>query len=188
MLVLFPPHKFVRMPCWCSLRWAVQRKHNGAMSRRIFHNTDFRKFKYSGPSSYDRSNIRTTWVTTKILVLTYDQSLELRPGCRSRPKRISACAVVNKDPRCVRKRQSQPRYACLWTFYNFLASALGKLLVFLVNYAHYTTLFIIKRLGKVCFGRFGTHYGYFHYFIWGKIVLTYDQLELRPALANELSS
>jgi hypothetical protein len=34
----------------------------------------------------------------KKLVLTYDQSLELRPECRSRPKRVSACAVVNKDP------------------------------------------------------------------------------------------
>jgi hypothetical protein len=32
--------------------------------------------QYSGPSSYDRPDIRTTWVTTEILVLTYDQSLE----------------------------------------------------------------------------------------------------------------
>jgi hypothetical protein len=32
--------------------------------------------------------------------------------------------------------------------------------------------FIMKKLGKGCF----------------KIVLTYDQLELRPALGNELSS
>jgi len=38
---------------------------------------------YSGPSSYDQLDIRTTWVTTKILILTYDQSLELRPACRS---------------------------------------------------------------------------------------------------------
>jgi hypothetical protein len=37
----------------------------------------------SGPSSYDRLDIRTTWVTTKILVLTYDQHLELRPAWRS---------------------------------------------------------------------------------------------------------
>jgi hypothetical protein len=66
-------------------------------------------FKYTRPSSYDQSDMRTTWVTTKILVLTYDQSLELRLECRSRPKRVSACAVVNKDPRCVRKRQSEPR-------------------------------------------------------------------------------
>jgi hypothetical protein len=40
---------------------------------------------YSGPSGYDRLDIRTTLVKTKILVLTYDQSLELRPACRSRP-------------------------------------------------------------------------------------------------------
>jgi hypothetical protein len=60
--------------------------------------------------TYDQLGLRP-----KILVLTYDQSLELRPECLSRPKRVSACAVVNKDPRCVRKRQSEPRYACLWT-------------------------------------------------------------------------
>jgi hypothetical protein len=24
------------------------------------------------------------------------------------------------------------------------------------------------RLGKGCFGRFGMHYGYFHYFLWEK--------------------
>jgi hypothetical protein len=35
----------------------------------------------------------------------------------------------------------------------------------------------MKKLGKGCFGRFGRHYGYFHYFLWEKIVLTYDQLE-----------
>jgi hypothetical protein len=42
-------------------------------------------WKYSGPSSYDRLDIQTTWVMTKNLILTYDQSLELRPTCRSRP-------------------------------------------------------------------------------------------------------
>jgi hypothetical protein len=47
--------------------------------------------------------------------------------------------------------------------------------------------FIMKKLGKGFFGSFGTHYRYFHYFL-GKIVLTYDKLELRPALWNELSS
>jgi hypothetical protein len=72
---------------------------------------------------------------------------------------------------------------------NFFVSTLGKLLVFLVNYAYYTTLFfIMNKLGKGCFGSFGTHYRYFDYFLWGKIVLTYDQLELRTALGNELSS
>jgi uncharacterized membrane protein len=52
----------------------------------------------------------------------------------------------------------------LGTFSNFLVSTLGKLLVFLVNYAQYTALFfIMKMLGKGCFERFRTHYGYFHY-------------------------
>jgi hypothetical protein len=38
---------------------------------------------------------------------------------------------------------------------NFLVSTLGKLLVFLVNYAYYVTLFfIMKKVGKGCFGRF----------------------------------
>jgi hypothetical protein len=45
-----------------------------------------------------------------------------------------------------------------------------------------STFFVIKRLGKGCFGRFGTHYGYFHYFLWE------NSLDLRPDLANEFSS
>jgi hypothetical protein len=40
---------------------------------------------------------------------------------------------------------------------NFLVSALGKFLVFLVNYAYYATVFIIKKFGQGCFGSFGTH-------------------------------
>jgi hypothetical protein len=32
------------------------------------------------------------------------------------------------------------------TFYKFLVSTLGKLLVFLVNYAHYTTLFYYEKV------------------------------------------
>jgi hypothetical protein len=48
---------------------------------------------------------------------------------------------------------------------NFLVSTLGKLLVFLVNYAYYATLFIMKNLGKGCFGSSGTHCRYFNYFL-----------------------
>jgi hypothetical protein len=125
---------------------------------------------HSGPSSYDRPDIQTTWVTTKILVLTYDQSLELRPECRSSSKRVSACAVGNKDPRdafvWAQIREfvdvisvSAVLYIInfancyeivvsgrLGTFYNFLVSTLGKLVLFLVNYAHYTTLFYYEKL------------------------------------------
>jgi hypothetical protein len=50
-----------------------------------------------------------------------------------------------------------------------LVSTLGKLLVFLVNYAYYVSLFLImKWLGKGWFGSFGTHYRYFHYFLRDK--------------------
>jgi hypothetical protein len=51
---------------------------------------------------------------------------------------------------------------------NFLVSILEKLLVFLVNYAYYAPFFIMKKLGKRCFGSFGTHYRYFHYFLCEK--------------------
>jgi hypothetical protein len=52
------------------------------MVRRVFsllESFEVGNMVYSVPSSYDRPDIRTTWVTTKILVLTYYQSLELRP-------------------------------------------------------------------------------------------------------------
>jgi hypothetical protein len=53
-------------------------------------------------------------------------------------------------------------------------------LICTAHYAHYTTIFIINRLVKGCFGRFGTDYGYFHYFLWEKYSwlttnLSYDQ-------------
>jgi hypothetical protein len=63
--------------------------------------------KYSGPSSYDRLDIRTTWVSTKILVLTDDQILSYGPHADQ--------GHLSYDPHGVRKRQSEPRYACLWT-------------------------------------------------------------------------
>jgi hypothetical protein len=79
------------------------------------------KFQNCGPRSslyyhlqWTLFELRPVWRTNN---LGYEQnfSFDLRPECQSRPKRVSACAVVNKDPRCVRKRQSEPRYACLWT-------------------------------------------------------------------------
>jgi hypothetical protein len=37
-----------------------------------------------------------------------------------------------------------------------------------INCAQYKPFFVMKRLGKGCFGSFGTHYRYFHYFLWEK--------------------
>jgi hypothetical protein len=57
---------------------------------------------------------------------------------------------------------------------NFLVSTLGKLLVFLVNYAYYAHLFYYVKLGKGCFGSFGTHIG-ISIIYYGK-----NSLDLRP--------
>jgi hypothetical protein len=62
---------------------------------------------YSGPSIYDRFDIRTTWVTTKILVLTYDQIFSYDPNAGQ--------GHLSYDPHGVRNLQSEPRYALLWT-------------------------------------------------------------------------
>jgi hypothetical protein len=45
--------------------------------------------EYSGPASYDRLDIRPTWVTTKIFVLTYDQISSYDPRQRQRGEHIS---------------------------------------------------------------------------------------------------
>jgi hypothetical protein len=57
--------------------------------------------KYSGPSSYDRLDTRTTRVTTKILVLTYDQILSYDPHAGQ--------GHLSYDPHGVRKLQSEPQ-------------------------------------------------------------------------------
>jgi hypothetical protein len=67
----------------------------------------FASCKYSGPLSYDRLDIRTTRITTEILVLTYDQILSYGPHAGQ--------GHLSYAPHGVRKLQSEPRYACLWT-------------------------------------------------------------------------
>jgi hypothetical protein len=76
----------------------------------------------------------------------------------------------------------------LGTFYNILVSTLGKLLVFLVNYTHYTTLFYYEKVSYGVIWEVWNALWVFLLFLMGKIVLTCDQLELRPSLANELRS
>jgi hypothetical protein len=63
--------------------------------------------KYSGPSRYDRLDIRTTWVTTKILVLSYaTKVLSYDPHAGQ--------GHLSYDPHGVRKLQSEAKYAW-WT-------------------------------------------------------------------------
>jgi hypothetical protein len=82
---------------------------------------------------------------------------------------VSASAVVNKDPRCVHKRQSEPRYA-------FVDLILVRAVLYIINFANFYQNGFKKarkkakegRLGKGSFERSGTHFGYFHYFLWKK--------------------
>jgi hypothetical protein len=62
----------------------------------------------------------------------------------------------------------------LSTFYNFLVSTLGKLLVFLVNYAHYKTLFYYENIRKGVIWEVRNALCVFPLFLLEKIVLTYD--------------
>lgn len=47
--------------------------------RNIYIKSHFCFILYSGPSSYYQPDIQATWVMARILVLTYDQCLELLP-------------------------------------------------------------------------------------------------------------
>jgi hypothetical protein len=78
--------------------------------------------------------------------------------------------TIEKKKEIVQKYESGVHVTDLSNMYSMSKSTISTiLLVFLVNYAHYTTLFfIMKRLGKRCFGSFETHYRYFHYLLWEK--------------------
>jgi hypothetical protein len=62
------------------------------------------------------------WPAWHTINLGYDQSFsfDLRPKSwvttwmQVKAKTCIGLCGCNKDPRCVRKRQSEPRYACLW--------------------------------------------------------------------------
>jgi hypothetical protein len=51
---------------------------------------------------------------------------------------------------------------------NFLVSTLGKIIGVSDKLRILSTLFYYEKLGKGNFGSFGTHYRYFHYFLWEK--------------------
>jgi hypothetical protein len=91
-----------------TLKFSVPKGRHEAGSILRLHKYKMPWYKFiSGPSSYDRLDIRTTWVTTKILVLIYDQILSYDPNAGK--------GHLSYDPHGVHKFQSEPRYACLWT-------------------------------------------------------------------------
>jgi hypothetical protein len=67
-------------------------------------------------------------------------------------EKVKKAITIEKKKEIVQKYKSGIRMTDLANMYSMSKS----------------TFFIIKRLDKGCFGRFGTHYGYFHYFLWEK--------------------
>jgi hypothetical protein len=74
-------------------------------------------------------------------------------------EKVKKAITIEKKKEIVQKCKSGFRVTDLANMYSMSKSHISTiLLVFLVNHAHYTTLFIMKKLGKGCFGSFGTHY------------------------------
>jgi hypothetical protein len=65
-------------------------------------------------------------------------------------ERVKKAITIEKKKGIVQKYEGGVRVTDLANMYSMSKS----------------TLFLMKRLGKGCFGRFGMHYGYFHYFLW----------------------
>jgi hypothetical protein len=97
-------------------------------------------------------------------------------------EKVNKAITIEKKKEIVQKYESGVRVTDLANMYSVSQSTISTITYIIQPF------FIMKKLGKGCFGSFGTYYRYLHYFLWEKIVLTYDQLELRPALGNELSS
>jgi DNA invertase Pin-like site-specific DNA recombinase len=67
-------------------------------------------------------------------------------------EKVKKAITIEKKKEIVQKYESGVRVTNLANMYSMSKS----------------TLFIMKRLGKGYFGRFGTHYGYLHYLLWEK--------------------
>jgi hypothetical protein len=75
---------------------------------------------------------------------------------------VKKAITVEKKKEIVQKYESGVRVTDLANMYSMSKSTISTI-THIMN-----PFFIMKRLGKGCFGRFGTHYGYFHDFLWEK--------------------
>jgi hypothetical protein len=79
-------------------------------------------------------------------------------------EKVKKAITIEKNKEIVKKYESGVRVTDLA---NTSMYSMSKSTISITT--HITQpFFIMKRLGKVCFGRFGTHYGYFHYLLWEK--------------------
>jgi hypothetical protein len=77
-------------------------------------------------------------------------------------KKVKKAITIEKKKEIVQKYESGVRVTDLANMYSMSKSTISTITHII------QPSFIVKRLGKGCFGRFGTHYGYFHYFLWEK--------------------
>jgi hypothetical protein len=75
-------------------------------------------------------------------------------------EKVKKAITIEKD--IVQKYESGVRVTDLANMYSMSKSTISTITHII------QPLFIMKRLGKGCFGGFGTHYGYFHYFLCEK--------------------
>jgi Holliday junction resolvasome RuvABC ATP-dependent DNA helicase subunit len=81
--------------------------------------------------------------------------------CRKAEK-VKKAITIEKKKEMVQKYESGVRVTDLANMYSMSKSTISTITHIIEPF------FIMKRLGKGCFGRFGTHYGYLHHFLWEK--------------------
>jgi Mor family transcriptional regulator len=72
---------------------------------------------------------------------------------------VKKAVTIEKKKEIVQKYESGIRVTDLANMYSMSKSTISTITHIIQHF------FTMKSLGKGCFGRFGTHYGYFHYFV-----------------------
>jgi hypothetical protein len=87
---------------------------------------------------------------------------KLEKKLRKEEKLMKAITVENKKE-IVQKYESGVRVTDLANLYSVSKSTIST-----ITHIIQPFFIIMKKLGKGCFGRFGTRYGCLHYFLWEK--------------------
>jgi hypothetical protein len=75
---------------------------------------------------------------------------------------VKKAITIEKKKEIVQKYESGVRVTDLANMYSMSEYTISKITHIIQHF------FTMKRLGKGCFGRFATHYGYLHYLLWEK--------------------
>jgi hypothetical protein len=77
-------------------------------------------------------------------------------------EKVKKAITIEKKKGIVQKYESGIHVTDLANMYSISKSTISTITYIIQPF------FIMKQLGKGCFGSFGTHYRYFHYFLWEK--------------------